>query len=287
MATYDIIQLTEAQYYLYPSISDEGSRVVFSAMRGPSGMPTIWLYDKDHDDEPRQLSVFARGSDHALVCYHPQISGDGRKIVFTNQGYYTEAEKSGLYVYDIDSGTIQLKAENVIPRAPWGLELPGEPGLEKQVCRKPAISSDGRMLSFIVTQYRYSGATRDHWYPHQDILTIAERGESPRGDDVLKIVRQNHFGNGILSQGISGDGRSLAFYAGGTVDGLQVSNLEMPPYQTETHGEHSGPTCNVYCYIVDIENPPHYNLKVVPVPDSPGQPLIVAHPQSQELQSFR
>lgn len=287
MASYDVIQLTESQYYLYPSISDDGSRVVFSAMYGPYEMPAIWLYDRDHDDEPRQLSVHVRGDDHNLISYYPQISGDGQEIVFTNKGYYTEEEKSGLYVYDIDSGMIRLKAENTIPRYPGGAERPGEPGLQKKVCRKPSISGDGQMLSYVLTEYRYCEAFRDYWEPFRESLTIAEGGDSSRGDGVLKINTQGHFGNGILSQKMSGDGRFIAFYAGGVVEGLEVNNLEMPPYETETHGESSAPTCNVYCYIVRIESPPHYRLEVVPKPDSQTQPLIVAHPQSSNVQSFK
>lgn len=286
MAIYDVIQLTESQYYLHPSISDDGSRVVYSAMTSPADMPTIWLFDRDHDDEPRQLSVFARGDDHNLVSYYPQISGNGQEIVFTNKGYYTEEEKSGLYVYDIDSSTARLKAENRIPRYPSGAERPGEPGLQKRVCSKPSISGDGQMLSYILKDYRYSGAHRDCWQLFRESLTIAEGGDSSRGDGVLEINTQSHFGNGILSQQISGDGRFIALYAGGVVEGLEVNNLEMPLYEAVTHGETSAPTCNVYCYIVRIERPGHYRLEVVPSSDSLRQPLVVAHPQSSNIQSF-
>ena len=83
------------------------------------------------------------------------------------------------------------------------------------------------------------------------------------GFEVARVI----VADGIHTLRMSGDGCLIAFYAGGVVEGLEVSNLEMPPYETETHSEASGPTCNFYCYVLRIRSPGHYTLEVVPEPD--------------------
>lgn len=296
MASYDIAQLTEGEYQydlhfplnLRPTISDDGSRVVFASKVEPNRPGySIWLYDRDRYDEPRNLSINVGGDDRILSSSHPQISGDGQKIVFAAQFYYTEEEGTGIYVYDIDSGTIRRVVDDQISRWSSGAARMGEPGMKKHVCSKPSISSDGRWITYVWTDYEYCGATRDHWIGTRQRLMIADiSGDTVSGGTILEIANENAFGHGIRNLRISGDGRLIAFYAGGVVEGLEVSNLEMPPYETETRREGSAPTCNVYCYVLRIQSPGRYTLGVVPEPDSSARPLIVAHPQTGNVQSF-
>ncbi len=297
MADYDVTQLTDGVYVddLYfpitrrPSISNDGRRVVYASRLVPERPGyAIWLYDRDRDTEPRQLTVDARGESKPLMSPCPQISGDGRRIVFYAPGYYTEEDETGIYVYDIESGQIRLVVADQIPRFETGAARPGEPGLRKYACSKPSISADGRWLAYVWTDYEYAGAVRDNWGRTRERLMLADiGGDSVRGGTVLEVLSDNAFGNGIRSLRMSGDGRHIAFYAGGVVRGLDIENVDMPPYEPVAHGEHVGPTCDVYCYLVSIRAPGSYTLRAVPEPGSSRRPLVVAHPESSNVQSFR
>lgn len=317
MANYDIVQLTEGEYVtepllersvndLYfplnvrPTISDDGSRVVFASRIEPErGIYSIWLYDRDSSDEPRRLSVNIGGDDRLLVSRRPQISGDGQKIVFDGYVFDEDAEgegqRTGIHIYNIETGTIRRVVNDRYPHWPSGLPRHvGGPGLTRCINSRPSISSDGQRIAYLATDYEYAGSTRDHWRPARQRLMLAEisddgrarYGYRVRGDSILGIERENVHGHGIRSLRMSGDGRFIAFYAGGVVEGLDVSNLQMPQYETETHSEYAGPTCDVYCYVVRIQRPGRYTLEVVPEPDSQTRPLVVAHIESTAGQSF-
>lgn len=297
MTSFEVAQLTDGEYQhdlhfplnLRPSISDDGSRVVFASKIQPGiqGYSTC-LYDKDIDDQPRRLSVHVHGAERLLASSRPQISGDGRSIVFAARFRYTEEQETGIYIYDIESGTIRRVVDDRIPRGPTGMALEGAPGLRKNETRMPSISSDGRWLAYVWTDYEYSGATRYYWTPVRQRLMLAGiRDDGVSGGTVLEIKNENTFGYGIQSLKISGDGHHIAFYAGGVVEGLGVSNLEMPAYEAVTHHERASPTCDVHCYVVHVhQGTGSYTLEVVPKPDAPERPLIVAHPQHGNVQSF-
>lgn len=297
MADYDVFQLTEGEYHddLYnplnakPTISDDGRRVAFSSTIEP-GRPgyAIWLYDRDDGPDPRRLSVRVDGDDRVLSAYRSQISGDGQKIVFAAPFYYTEEDRTGIYVYDIEAGTIRRVVDDMIPRWPSGAPRMGEIGMHKYVASHPSISSNGRWLAYVWTHYEGGTSTMDGWSPRDERLILADiAGVTPRGGDILEIPLTNVFGEGFRSLRMSGDGHTIAFYAGGAIEGLEVENVGMPPYETVTHGEHVGPTCDVYCYVLRISASSSYILHAVPDLDVPTQPLVVAHPYASSVQSFR
>lgn len=297
MASYELTQISEAigtcpDDVDYPvhrstSMSDDGSLVVFTAQTEP-GRPlrAIWLYDRNLG-EARQLSVNVGGESRLLIAEKPKISGDGRKIVFAAKGYYTAERKSGIYIYDVASETVRLIKDDKIPRYDNGAAIPGSPGRRKYVNSMPCISRDGQRLAYLLSDYEYNGATSDHWQNTSQRLMAAEiSGDRVRGGDIVSINRENTFGNGIQSISISGNGRLIAFYAGGVVEGLDVLNLEMPPYTEVSHDEHSSPTCNVYCYLASENFPGQFALRVVPDPRQPTSPLVVAHPYASSIQGF-
>ncbi len=297
MADYEVTQLTNDYsrcdirfpLNIRPSISDDGQRVVFAAKVEP-GRPGYAIWLSERGETPRQLTVNVRGEDHILfeLALRPQISADGRYVVFRAPYYYTEENESGIYVYDIDSGDVRLIIKDAIPRHSNGVRRRGEPGLRKYETSKPSISADGRSLSYVWTDYEFNGSTRDRWITTRQRLMLAEISETGvRGDDLVEIHSENAFGHGFQSQRISADGRTIAFYAGGEVRGLEASNLEMPEFEMDRHSEYSGYTCDVYCYVIHIESGHSYNMQVVPTPESSSAPLIIAHPQSHNVQSFR
>jgi hypothetical protein len=296
MADYDITQLTECMYFddhyrslnLYPSISDNGSRVVYASAFDPDRPGhCVYLYDRNNHLTPQRLSINIEGDDRIFGSSFPQISGDGSKIIFAAQFYYTEERRTGIYIYDIPSETIRLIVSDRIPHVETGNANIGRPGMRKHVGSRPTISADGQRIAYIWSDYEYCGATSDHWKITRQRLLFAEiTDEAIRGGTVLEIDAENTFGHGIKSLKISGNGQFITFYAGGQIDGLEVSNIEMPPYESETHSEFVGPTCNVYCYVVHILRPGQYSLQVAPNPDTPESPLIVSHPQTHNVQSF-
>ena len=229
MANYSLLQLTEGTYRddkvwplnLHPSISDDGSRVVYVSAIEP-GRPgySIWLYDRNNHDELEKLSVNVRGDEHFLDASYSQISGDGQKIIFASQFFYTEERKTGIYIYDINSGTIRLVVNDMIPYEAEGAGRIGRPGMRKYVNSKPSISSNGQRIAYVLTDYVYSGATQYHWRATRQRLMIADIDrENVRGGSVLEITAESAFGHGIQSLMISGDGRHIAFYAGGIIEG--------------------------------------------------------------------
>ncbi len=298
MADYDIMQLSDDSYaddlsfplVLRPSISDDGYRAIYTAKPNP-GHPgyAVWLYDRGSEEGAYQVRVFTRDDDRPIfgITLRPQISGDGRYILFRSPGYYTDEDASGIYLYTIDTGEVRLLVRDQIPRWPTGAERAGEPGMRKYESSHPSISFDGSRISYIWTDYEYCGATRDKWLPVRRRLMVADIGESSvRGGSVVEIGHENTFGHGIKNQRISGDGNSIAFYAGGTVRDLTVSNLEMPPYEAIRHNAFSSPTCDVFCYVARTQGYGNYILYVAPDPDAPNTPLVVAHPQTGNVQSF-
>ena len=302
MANYNITQLTEGEYLgdrwfpinVRPSISYDGSRIVFASKLNPEMWGhSIMLYERNQA-EPRRLSVLVDGTEQIFLTTNSQISGDGQKIIFADQGYLTEEDETGIYVYDIDSETIRLVVKDIIPRYPSGVSRPGEPGEIKHVNYFPSISENGRYIAYLQDQMEYSVSSRTHWRYVQTVLNYADiSSDRVRGDVILKIKRRedgNPNGHGFSSIRISGDGRYITFYAGGVVegkDGLGTSNLEMPPFETQTSSFQGVATCNVYCYIVRIRGGGHYRLGVVPEPGSLETPLVVAHPKFSDIQSFR
>ncbi len=297
MANYDVTQLTEDYYCcdlsfplnIRPSISADGQRVVYAAKLEP-GRPgyVIWLYQ--NGEPPRQLRVNTRGEEKVLfhLSLRPQISADGRFIVFRAPAYYTEEDETGIYLYDIERESIRLLIKDQIPRYPNGARRNGEPGMRKYETSKPSLSADGRWLSYIWTDFEFRGSTRDHWGVVRQRLMLADvGGDRIRGGAVVEILSENAFGHGFQSQRISADGSTVAFYAGGVVDGVPISNLDMPEFEMNRRDEYSGYTCDVYCYVVTMLGVGDYRMQVVPRVEDASRPLVVAHPDTASVQSFR
>jgi len=293
MATYEITQITDitasddyyAPVHFPPHISDDGSRIVYSEVLPGKNLFAVWLLDRNVSDRPFQPTVFSRGEEKILINWRPHISGDGRKIIFSEEACYTSEDKTGVYIYDIETRSIRLVAEDQVPRWENGVAIHPEEGMRKRVTSSPRISRDGLWIVYLLTEYIGSGPP-DHgtWISTRQRLIHANITESAiRGGVVLDITKDGSSGNGIRGLSISGNGRMIAFYAGGIISGLEVENLRMPPYETRRHSDTSGPTCDVYCYAVQVRGGGEYALRCIPEPQDTHSPLVVAHPYSLEV----
>ena len=297
MANYEVTQISDGTllndicfpYCRCPRISDDGSRIVYSRQIEPDApLYVIWLYDRNASDQPVQLTVRSRGEDKVLVDAWPHISGDGKKIIFSAEAYYTSDDKTGVYVYDIDTQTIRLVAEDRIPRYDTGAARQPETGLSRQVTSSPRISRDGQWITYLLDDFIGHGfPPTGHWQAIRRRLMCANITESRiRGDDILEIVPNGAFGHGIHGLSISGNGRVIAFYAGGVISNLEVENLQLPPYETIRHSDTASPTCDVYCYAVQIRGGGEYALRCIPEPQDSHRPLVVAHPFTSSINGF-
>lgn len=285
MATYDLIQLSNLVYPYYAeisagtrcvTISEDGTRVVYAEKIDlDNPVWAVWFYDKESGNDSRPVMINVDGEDHLIRNtgpMRPQITGDGNKIVF--DGCYKPEAGSGIFLYDIASNSVRQVALSEYPVSSFY----GEPGRRKYINSTPSISSDGSTLAYVVTDHEYSGSTWNRWAPTRQRLMIAKiTSDNVAGGTILEIQKQNHFGDGIHSVNMSGDGQHITFYAGGVLEGLVVSNMQMPPYETTELDRPVAPYCKVYCYIVHIGGPGQYTLEVVPEPDDPRRPLCVAN----------
>ena len=301
MTGYSIAQVTEGSYHAdlwwplnsAPSVSRDGSRVVFATAIEPDRPGSVLaLYDAGVGGPPRTLTVERGGEDRPLVGGPFQIAADGQKIIFQSSAWYTVDEERGIYLFDIDTGRIRLVVPDTRPCYPGGNYRPGLPGETAYRNFRPSIADDGRTIAFVRKYYECRDTT-GRWWPVSEQLNIAfDDGERLRGDAILHVpaLDVNHHGHGIKSLRISGDGTSIVFYAGGEVidkNGAGPSNLSMPPYEVIVHGITDPGTCNVYCFVVRMLTPGRYTVHVIPDPESQSEPLVVAHPESSNVQSFR
>jgi hypothetical protein len=161
-----------------------------------------------------------------------------------------------------------------------GAERDGWLGGERISCSMPSISDDGSTMTHVVNFSEYNSATTNKWILREQTLSFGRiTGDGVRGTGLLSIPIENVFGSRIFSQSISGNGEVIAFYAGGEIQHMRVRNIEMPPYEPISEYyeyDEQGKLCyNVYCYVITQRGDSRY-LSVVPDPDSPTEPLVVA-----------
>ena len=102
--SYDHSQLTNGHGDKFePVWSPDGKKIVYVAtdpsnQSSPSLGKDIWLINLDNPDQPINLTNL-RGED-----FEPEWSPDGSKIVFTNQGRYTDFRQ--LYMMDADGSNL-------------------------------------------------------------------------------------------------------------------------------------------------------------------------------------
>lgn len=125
------------------TVSDDGSRVVYAYnyFNGPRGddWSDVWLRDRK-SGELTEADRSHDGSETEKESLDPAISGDGRTIVFESRDTHLVPNDDdvawNVFVHDIASGKNQ--------------RIHGTPGGPGEVyTRSPAISADGRRLTFM------------------------------------------------------------------------------------------------------------------------------------------
>ncbi|MBA2349643.1 MAG: PD40 domain-containing protein, partial [Solirubrobacterales bacterium] len=124
-----------------PSISADGSRIVFVANRVSGGTPDVFAADVG-TGAVRRISETAAGSAGNARSYEPDVSGDGRWVAFTT-------DASNLVTPDIngfrDIILVDLQT-GVLQRASVGS---GSPGAESNLhSSDAALSRDGCIVAF-------------------------------------------------------------------------------------------------------------------------------------------
>ena len=126
-----------------PTVSDDGRRIVYqyNYANGPRGddWGDVWMYDRG-TGEHTQIDRSHDGSGTEKESLNPSISGDGRTVVFESRDtHLVPGDTDGswnVFVHTLRTGTNQ--------RVHGTQGGPGE-----VYTRNPAISADGRYLTFM------------------------------------------------------------------------------------------------------------------------------------------
>ncbi len=117
-----------------PSISDNGRFICFSTdatnlvVEGTNGKDHIYVHDRDADEDnifdeagaitTRRVSVSSSGDEADTDCYAPEISGNGRYVVFASGATTLVPGIStfGIYLHDLQTGTTSWLTEGTHPQ---------------------------------------------------------------------------------------------------------------------------------------------------------------------------
>ena len=126
-----------------PAVSDDGRYVVFQTWatnlvpNDTNGKDDVFLYDRQLD-ELRLISVGLDGNSADGYSRHPDISGDGRYVVFHSSAPNIVPEDTSTdtnaFRYDVQTGQM-----DIVSRSLSGSKSPGW---------NPTISTDGRFIAF-------------------------------------------------------------------------------------------------------------------------------------------
>jgi Tol biopolymer transport system component len=144
--------------------------------------PDVFIHDRETGETTR---VLADDGSQGTVASDGAISGDGRYVVFTGQGFDTADDAGGVFVFDRQAGTSERVA---------GDGLTAILGVFN-----PAISDDGRYVAFTTREFNSA----------EDVILFDRQTDTwevanPRIGDAAPITRH-------LDISLSGDGRFVAF----------------------------------------------------------------------------
>lgn len=186
----------------YDVLSADGRFVAFlsdatNLVPGDSGIPDIYVHDRQTHALER-VSVSASGVPGNSASHHPDLSGDGRFVVFDSLASNLvpgDTNRVGdVFVRDRWSGALER-----VSVASNGAQSDGD-------STEPAISWDGRYVVFLSLATQLAGADtngkydlylRDRWLQRTRRLSLGPGGSEPSTD--------------CLEPSISGDGRRAAF----------------------------------------------------------------------------
>lgn len=192
----------------FPSISNNGRFVCFASQaanlaEGANGMLQIYVHDRDVDEDEifdeegavatLQVSVSNAGIQGDNDCYYPEISGDGRYVVFTSASTNLVSglvnQKLRIYIHDLVNHTTSYLTEG----------------------SDPQISNDGNYITF--------SAYDTQQVDSNDINQASDIYILNRSTGNIKRISSNS-DTGVQANAdcnkpyISPDGRFVTFYSG-------------------------------------------------------------------------
>jgi Tol biopolymer transport system component len=177
-----------------PSTSDNGNLIAFTT-RAPL-VPddenlSIDVYLRDRVAETTERISEMNGLEGDAISDEPEISGDGRYVVFASEAPSFGVAVAGreMFVHDRTTGTTEQISES----------SPGNSALAAE----PSISDDGRFIAYSALGGRSDPATRQiYLYDRStaDSILVSTRSSTSTGGDAASFAPT-----------LSGDGRYLVF----------------------------------------------------------------------------
>lgn len=215
-----------------PSMSSDGRLVAFVSLSSNlvTSVNGQQIYVRDR--ETGQTTVISKGSAGTIgdgTSNAPAISADGRYVAFasTSTNLVTSVNGTQIYLHDrqTDQTTLLSHDNSVTPVEGNG------------VSASPAISSDGRFVSFASLSTNLGTAGGNQQIYIHDRLTGANGTTSLISKDSIATA-----GNGSSSTpSVSGDGRFVAFVSGATniVNGFSGEQVYVHDRNTGANGTNS------------------------------------------------
>lgn len=132
--------------YVPISISADGRYVVFNSdftnlvSNDTNANRDVFVHDRD-TGETKRVSVSSTGAQGDLHSFEPNLSADGRFVVFSSVATNlvpndTNGNRADVFRHDLQTG-----ATTLVSLTPLGLQVNRE-------CRQPVVSRDGRFVAF-------------------------------------------------------------------------------------------------------------------------------------------
>lgn len=197
---------------LVASISNDGRMVAFESaasnlVAGGTTIKDVYVLDRN-DGSIRIVSNRSNGNASQAKSVGPQISGNGRYVVFLSDDSLVPEDTNGVadvYLYDLKTSTLELISVNSAGTAA---------GNGDSKLYSGTITDDGRFISFYSTATNLTTFNDTNGF--QDVFL---RDRQTGTTEIISVSTNNTQSNGdsfIYDDGISADGRYVTFYTNAT-----------------------------------------------------------------------
>lgn len=125
--------------YTDPSISDDGSKIVFRSVPQEEILGHVFLYDREIDEEEEPSEGALSALELPIYSHEVEISGNGQYVVLTTTEYMVKEDTD--YHGDVYVVALENMEAELVTVTP-------EEDPEAASAKEPSISDDGRYVSF-------------------------------------------------------------------------------------------------------------------------------------------